>query len=189
MHVQPWGRWRGQKGIPLTKQPGLVLVKKCPGSKLPPTTGALLQQQHNRQFAFSPLYIPFLFTLFLLQLSSLKIHPLGWRTIKCMKGSTRQKNLSKQLSKNVLVQNSTLNYINIKGHMEDTIRTILSEHFNKWAWFSFSQFRVVFINFLNILIVSNISSKRNLIVEKSCWAGFSLSNSQWKFSLQIWPYM
>lgn len=136
-----------------------------------------------------PLVLPLPLHFILLELSRLTIHPLGWRRIKCMKGSKTQKNLSKQLYKNVLVQNSSLNYIIIKDTLEDTIRIILSEHFNKWTWLFFSHFLVVFINFLNILIFFNVSSKRNLIVEKNCWAGFSLSNSQWKFSLAIWPYI
>lgn len=56
MYLQPRGGWGSQEGVPLTKQPGLVLVKKCPGSKFPPTTAAAATQP---AVCLSPLMLPF----------------------------------------------------------------------------------------------------------------------------------
>lgn len=56
LYLQPRGGWGSQEGVPLTKQPGLVLVKKCPGSKFPPTTAAAATQP---AVCLSPLMLPF----------------------------------------------------------------------------------------------------------------------------------
>lgn len=145
-------------------QTGIVLVKKWPGSKSHLPLGGLLQQQCNLQPGFFPLglislcFIP-------ARTAQLQNPHTGWKKDKMHEESEKtQISVSSLLRMNRCKIPFLITLILIlKDSQEDDVRTILSEHCNRWAWLFFSHFRVLFINFQNVLIVSNVSSKRNFL--------------------------
>lgn len=70
---------------------------------------------------------------FLLELSSLRIHPLGWGRIKCVKGSKRQKISVNNFPRMYCCKILLLITLILKDKM-----IIPPEHFHKRVWLSFS---------------------------------------------------
>lgn len=89
-------KMRGSRRHPLNKAAWPFSVKEMPKQQIPTCCWGSAAAAIQAPGCLFPLMLPFLFTSSLLELPSLRIHPLGWRRIKCMKGSKRQKNLSEQ---------------------------------------------------------------------------------------------